>query len=666
MKFVFLAFLPLLFGLWLSADGHHVIFENIGQLAGALSYLHVKMTLNLTRIHDQLINYNASLYQLQDFFRQSHPHLELNKDDYYVKNIHHLSWRMKNRAIEMLDNNIRTVHRLFARLSTLRFALPDGEAHSDQIIAHNIRLKRSIPLFDFNENVQAAAEQTSKINDISNSIGRSPRFLSQLALPLGIFGTFMGLYNAQQIDLLRSDLRDSVTKHNRLVEVVQTQGDELKKMQNAMTTLLTQLNYMSLSNPTYALSFCLIMERDIETQLEIAEETVQQAQQRRLAIRFLSADQLRLVYTKIQRKSDRSGYTLLTHHHSDLFQLETSYFYDGYDVHLLLHVPIIPADSLLRLFRLHPFPLSLTNDHMLVPNVDSDVLAISSGFTRLSAILNYVDLMECHNVNNVYLCDQQGVLRNNINSTCLGALYQQDFQAVQTLCPLKIHDSGEVVQQLLNNWFLLYSPKPLMAPVACFNGTQSEIHLKPGTSKFYLSPGCKTQLTSHLVISDINLRLDGDLLHYEWTWDPAFLNSLTTQEIDALTDEFQTAGSQEPTWSDLKLRQQEQKIFPTWFPFIINSAALLAVFLILVGIFVSLYCRYRKTFQPFQVATKIRPIVRRNTSFHVRESVRPPIPPKPTLRRSQAIDDIDVIETYAPMLDGPEREVDCRSATTAL
>jgi hypothetical protein len=87
MKFVCLVFLPLLFGLWLSADGHHVIFENIGQLAGALSYLHVKMTLNLTRIHDQLINYNASIYQLQDFFRQSHPHLELNKDDYYVKNI---------------------------------------------------------------------------------------------------------------------------------------------------------------------------------------------------------------------------------------------------------------------------------------------------------------------------------------------------------------------------------------------------------------------------------------------------------------------------------------------------------------------------------------------------------------------------------------------------
>jgi hypothetical protein len=160
--------------------------------------------------------------------------------------------------------------------------------------------------------------------------------------------------------------------------------------------------------------------------------------------------------------------------------------------------------------------------------------------------------------------------------------------------------------------------------------------------------------------------LDGDLLHYEWTWDPAFLNSLTTQEIDAITDEFQNVGSHEPTWSDLKIQQQERKTFPTWLPFIINSAGLLTVFLLLVGIFIYLYCRYRKTFQPFQIATKIRPIVRRNESFHVRESARPPVPPKPTLRRSQAIDDMDIIETYSPMLAGPEKEIDCRPATTAL
>jgi hypothetical protein len=48
--------------------------------------------------------------------------------------------------------------------------------------------------------------------------------------------------------------------------------------------------------------------------------------------------------------------------------------YDGADVHLLLHFPMVPEDSLLKLFCLHPFPLPLSDTHSLVPNTDNNIL----------------------------------------------------------------------------------------------------------------------------------------------------------------------------------------------------------------------------------------------------------------------------------------------------
>jgi hypothetical protein len=66
-------------------------------------------------------------------------------------------------------------------------------------------------------------------------------------------------------------------------------------------------------------------------------------------------------------------------HPSDLFQIETSYIHNGQDVNLILHDPMAPADSILQLFQLHPFPLPFTESHFIMPDPSNQILAISSG-----------------------------------------------------------------------------------------------------------------------------------------------------------------------------------------------------------------------------------------------------------------------------------------------
>ena len=102
---------------------------------------------------------------------------------------------------------------------------------------------------------------------------------------------------------------------------------------------------------------------------------------------------------------------LLIDHPSNLFQLETSLLFDGGDAHLLIHVPMVPHEALLRLFKLHLIPLPLNADYFLIPDVKNDVLAISTKDSRYTVQLSSTDLMGCSCAHQMFMCDQFGVLQ---------------------------------------------------------------------------------------------------------------------------------------------------------------------------------------------------------------------------------------------------------------
>ena len=96
--------------------------------------------------------------------------------------------------------------------------------------------------------------------------------------------------------------------------------------------------------------------------------------------------------------------------------------------------------------------------HHLLPDVKDNVLAISSTDTRFNMQLSSTDLMSCHRVNQIFMCDSFGVMSKRFNNTCLGALYMQQFEAAQTLCPFKVVPVEEQVYQLRKGHFIAYLP----------------------------------------------------------------------------------------------------------------------------------------------------------------------------------------------------------------
>jgi hypothetical protein len=118
-----------------------------------------------------------------------------------------------------------------------------------------------------------------------------------------------------------------------------------------------------------------------------------------------------------------------------------------------------PADSILWLFQCHPFPLPFTKTHFLLPKPSKPIFALSAGMERLSAELSMVNLMDCHKINSMHLCEEHGVLNKDLNSTCLGSLYQQDFAGAMALCEMEITTQKETVLPLRDNWYLVHSPR---------------------------------------------------------------------------------------------------------------------------------------------------------------------------------------------------------------
>ncbi len=176
-----------------------------------------------------------------------------------------------------------------------------------------------------------------------------------------------------------------------------------------------------------------------------------------------------------------------------------------------------PADSIYRLFQLHPFPLPFTKTHFLLPKPANPIFALSSGMERLSAELSMVNLMDCHKINSMHLCEEHGVLKKDLNS-------------------MEITTQKETVLPLRDNWYLVHLPRQFTGHITCRDLSNSEVFLKPGPNRFYVSPSCRLQLSDHLIISDLSLKLDNVIKHYEWELDKiTFTDEEEARSTDWLT-----------------------------------------------------------------------------------------------------------------------------------
>lgn len=542
----------------LTTASGHVVFEEIGTMVGSVSYLHCAISIDLTSIDQMISNAtkevrlwsqkvgslfnrldydNGGLTQQQDLDRRYYDHLQYFAED----------------TLKHIDEQVQDFKKVLP-------APPEG---------HH-RGSRSVPL----ELLKAGG------TFITNLIS-APNFFMSLAQ--GIFGTFMGLYNARQLSKLRQELAATQEMQHRLIAVTVNHEKRIRRVESEIKDLHARATIESI---VHAPLFVARMDR-IRAEIQGAVNTVlhaaQVAQQHRLAIDLLTASEISQLYQNIQTRAEQLHYSLLTRMATDLFQVEVSYLYDGATLMLILHVPMVPKQAFLTLFRLHPFPIPFSADKALMPKPTTSILAISMEPPRLSTTIELVDLTNCHQVNSVHVCERHGVLSRNSKATCLGALFENDLELAQVTCELELVPYQEYSLQLESNWFLVYSIKMFTSYARCLNGSAFELQVKKGINKLFLDPACSADLQELVLISDVSLHLDTSMKHFEWSQADLATFGVTDADIaDTINDLDNLLVEQELLLSEVMAHKKMRARVPwIWIWVIVGALGLLAIFLLL-------------------------------------------------------------------------------------
>ncbi|MGV0982875.1 MAG: hypothetical protein ACOYB0_11060, partial [Polynucleobacter sp.] len=324
-----------------------------------------------------------------------------------------------------------------------------------------------------------------------------PSLRQTRSLPLQLFfgtlGTFIGLFPDARITKLQTALSSTVAAQQKLIRVVNSQAMTISRIEKSITDLRSSLLSTVILNSAEINNVLRSTIDQIRRDISQVFNVLQIAQLRRLALEFLSSDQIQELYETLVRHAKQTNTELLIRNPTDVFQVEMSYFFDGSDITLLLHIPLVPVHSMMRLIKLHAFPLPISEHYSLIPDISTEILALSSNSERYSTQFPATDLLGCHQINTVRLCENKGVLKLEIAETCIGALINQNFTAAKQLCEMKVIPSGETVYRLSGNKHLIYSPKGQTVLVNC-QGKTADRAIPKGVTVFHLEEGCHTKL----------------------------------------------------------------------------------------------------------------------------------------------------------------------------
>lgn len=541
----------------LTNSSAHVVFEEIGTMVGSVSYLHCAISVDLKVVDLMITNATkevtkwsqkvGGLYNRREYDKGGLTHQQ-DMDRRYYNHLQHF--------FEDTFQHIQEQAQDFKRI------LPAPPA------SHQ-RSSRSIPM----ELIKAGG------NLITNLVS-APNFFMSLAN--GIFGTFMGLYNARQLNKLRQELATTQEMQHRLIAVTVDHEKRIRRVESEIKEMQARATIESI---VHAPLFVASMDRiraEIQGTLNTIMHAAQVAQQHRLAIDLLTAAELDQIYFNIQTRAEQLHYSLLTRMATDLFQVEVSYMYDGSTLMLILHVPMVPKQSYLTLFRLHPFPIPFSSERALMPKPTTTILAIALEPPRLTTTIELVDLINCHQINSVYVCERHGVLSRNSKATCLGALFENDLELAQTLCELELVPYQEYSLQLESNWFLVYSTKMFTSFAHCLNGSAFELQVKAGINKLFLDPACSTDLSELVLISDVSLHLDTSMKHFEWSQADLATFGVTDSDIaDTINDLDNLLIEQELLLSEVLAHKKMRARVPwVWIWTIIGIIGFLSILLI--------------------------------------------------------------------------------------
>jgi hypothetical protein len=189
-----------------------------------------------------------------------------------------------------------------------------------------------------------------------------------------------------------------------------------------------------------------------------------------------------------------------------------------------------------------------------------------------------------------------------------------------TLCEMQFVEHTETVLQMQDNWYLVYSPVAFTGHVICLNNSNSEVFIKTGPNRIFVSASCQMRLKHHVLISDFSLRLDSVIKHYEWDLDEIAFSPEERLVSERWLKILGTENVGRSTLHSIHQKIAAERRSSTWIYLFSILGILVAITLAVIGIYI-IWVRHMTTLK-----THILHILLRTLPEPVLNLIQPPQP----------------------------------------
>jgi hypothetical protein len=349
-----------------STSDFHLIFEEIGLMASSTDYQLATMKVNLTLLENTVYAFRTTIIAQKEFIEKIAPPIYQQRELLIPVRFNN---HTKDKLLANTKSRLNDANALVYKVQQIKEVLPKMKPHDINKIKADYRERQSV-----------------------------------FSILWGLLGTYRGMMTNRKYDKMKVQLDKTHSLVSPIVNVVNNQGKTLDLINQDLEHIRTQISYDHLINSLDTETNFRSAHFQLNAEIDRIKTALQCAQWRRLSLDFLSSKQLDSLYQTMVTESKLAETELLVSQPSDLLQLELSYFYNGEMVTVLLHVPTVPHGSILRLVKLHPFPLPISGNYSIVPDVDAQILAMSVSGTEMSLQFPAVNLLGCGQASHVYLC----------------------------------------------------------------------------------------------------------------------------------------------------------------------------------------------------------------------------------------------------------------------
>lgn len=603
---------------------HYVIFDKVGEMASHMAYIHVTLAVNITNLYDRaevlntFITDNIKNIQVQKELNRTVVMLMPDKSSYWVSH----NEKQGNRAVGGLFKSIfqialNKLDLVMADLASLIKQFPNDENKEPetperiQKILSNKRFKTAKPETVFQGGNEAkrgkrhirtprtttttrstttpappmipmtkfvsvdqeytdirGSNMESFFTKLTNGVEHREKRFAPLLFAAGGFllGTFLGLFNKNEINNLAKQMSDLKTTSNVLVQVTNQHEVQLNILQQEVTSLTHLLEDLVRHSPEVleaSLDFAIM---ELKVQVDKVKATFQMLQFHRLSTDLMSGLELREMHNRITIMATENNYRLLPEIPSDYFQLETSYMRERDNLMVIIHVPCIAKEHALTIYQFVPYPFPLPNlvedernttiaeifdpdlkqrvqrkpiqrkREALYIQTETQFLAI--GRKQQYKLLSDAEFGLCNKKSNFYLCEEHQVVKTKLTDTCIGSLYARSLEGVNNHCQFERKILQESVFQFSPIEYLIYSPENFNTEITCRNGSHFPLHIHEEHLRVFVPQGCEAKLQSHVITSDVTLRINPNPLQVKWKWNPLTLPSNLLDDVGMMDEQL--------------------------------------------------------------------------------------------------------------------------------